>query len=57
MEDGEEVVVHEAQPGAVLDVHVGVEELLDPLELGLVVADGEDEALRVQLAFHLGRLV
>jgi len=54
MVDG--AIVHEAVAGAALDVHVGVEELLDPLKLGPVVPHGEDEALRVQLALHLRRL-
>lgn len=56
VEDREKVVVHELEAGAVLDVHVRVQELLHPLVLGLVVADGEHETLGVQLALYLCRL-
>lgn len=55
MVDGE-VVVNVALTGAVLDVHVQVQELLDPLELCLVVSHRQNEALGVQFPLHLGRL-
>lgn len=56
MVDREEVVVNVALTGAVLDVHVQVQELLDSLELRLVVSHRQHEALGVQFPLDLGRL-
>lgn len=53
MKDGRQMVIREPHASAALRAQVAVENALGPLELGLIMADGEDEAFRIQLALDV----